>query len=374
MMQRKSNDIDKLFREAFEQAKGKTPPVDQAWSSMQHKLIKKRQKAFLLVTHALANIFLFVGFIGFIKPILTQQENERVSVSAHEIIKKDDNSPKNFSESHSKTSENPGIILKTILPNNFNTLIAENTSNSNDADDSSVENEKISVDYKNVDLRYGNKHKLILNTAEETITKNNSNFQWTFTVGSLLHNHWIMGGNFMGNNLPSVGLLISKNIKPNLQLTTGIRYLHRGNMDYATYSKTKEIYDQEQINFYTLYVNGTHWLEVPIGAQYYLPNRKIFVGGYFTTDIFLHQTAELGVKTVVPALSLQTEERRKRAWNYESGIPKVNMGVRAEIGVYLNPKSSINFFSKVSPYSGAPNANIQRNYGWDLGVEWRYYF
>ncbi|MFN4298963.1 MAG: hypothetical protein ACK4EX_04420 [Thermaurantimonas sp.] len=374
-MQREGKDIDKLFREAFEQAKEEIPPVNQAWRSMQHKLYKKRQKSFLLVTHALANVFLFIGFIGFIKPILLEQENERISTSVLKTEYNDDKTSKNLSETHSIPTNNAEITSKSNLPNKTNTLLAVNISIRKDEVDSKAVDKKIFFEYKNFEFQKDdNTPKLFLNIDEKIITKDKSDFQWILTIGSLMHNHWIVGGDFMGNNLPSIGVLISKNIKPNIQIIAGVRYLHRGNMDYVTYTKTKEIYDQEQINFYTLYVNGTHWLEVPIGAQYYLPNRKIFVGGFITSDIFLHQTAELGVKTIVPALSLQTEERRKRAWNYESGIPKVNVGIRAEIGVYLNPKSTVNFFSKVSPYSGVPNANIQRNYGWDLGVEWRYYF
>ncbi|GCD76580.1 hypothetical protein JCM31826_00620 [Thermaurantimonas aggregans] len=372
-MQGENNDIDNLFREAFEQAIRETPPVNQAWSSMQHKLIKRRQKTFLLVTHILANFILFIGFIGFIKPMLLQQENNRETISAQQIVSEVEKSTNNIAESEHSNKEDIEITNEATFQNKPSTLIENNVSFSEIEVNSKIDEQKIYFEYKNLCLRDENLLKYQIYDEEE-ITKDKSDFQWTFTIGFLLHNHWVVGGDFMGNNLPSIGVLVSKNIKPNLQITAGARYLHRGNMDYAAYSKTKEIYDLEQINLYTLYVNGTHWLEIPIGVQYYLPNRKIFVGGYVTSDIFLHQTAELGVKTVVPAFSFQTEEQRKRAWNYESGIPKINFGIRVEAGVYLNPKSSINIFSKVSPYSGAPNANIQRNYGWDLGVDWRYYF
>lgn len=379
-MHTEHDDIDKIFRKAFEQANVQTPQVNQAWEKMHKKLYRRRQKWFLLISHSAANLLLFIVFLSFIKPMLTHREIK------NDYIHTNTSSQYNAEKSSSETfiNEKPEIHRitndkKTTAENHIFSFY-QNTKNSNNIEDDKhsfdqkIDNNSILTEFRNIAIVSENLPAQPIFGDDINSNKSSTNLHWSITVSTLMHNHWIVGGDFMGNNLPSIGILVSKNLKPNLLLTTGVRYLHRGNMDYATYSKTKEIYDQEQINFYTLYVNGTHWLEIPLGLQFYLPDHKVFLGGYITSDIFLHQSAELGVKTVVPALSLQTDERRKKAWNYDSGIPKLNVGIRTELGVYLNSKNSLNIFSKLSPYSGKPNANIQRNYGWDMGVEWRYHF
>lgn len=377
-MENDYNELDRLFKQAFSRIEIDRPDENIGWAKMQKKLCKKKIHSLLFVSVAASFIGVLMFFISFKESMnlpysdlkKTQQsippwsfENSETS-SAISPSSKDKTKPKNMYGSESIDVYTP--LHKT-----------EDISNTFESDFTHIHDYLAEIPPRplNTVKPAFDKNLAFINIDENIpIRGKKLNLNWAISIGFMVHNHWVEDGKLMGNNLPSVGVLISKNIQPNINLIGGFRYMQRNNMAYRTFSKIREVYNQEEFNLYTLYVNGAHWIEIPMGIQYFLPEKRIYFGALLTTDVLLYQSAKLGIKTQIPALGFESEERLKRAWNYDSGIPRINMGLRTELGIYLNHKNSINLFSKVSPYSGESNAKTNKNIGLDLGIEWRYFF
>lgn len=376
-MKRDFKDIDRLFREAYERAEIPRPDENDAWQKMQIKMHRRRINTYVYATNAFVFAAVLISFLGLHNVLVTKSTNEfsssRPNIDAQEYLKQGD------SGSPSETVSAP--ISATKSRRATSAADADNITYSDIPVTHAMEGVKESEinlppfkhTIANELLSSADKKQSITDIYPLDLPKKKS-LSWALSTGIFLHNHLVADGKLMGSNIPSIGLIVSKNIRSNFDLVSGLRYVHRGNMDYRTFTKTREVYNQEEINIYTLYVDGTHWIEIPLGIQYAFPQKKLFVSAFLTTDILLFQSAKLGVKTEVPALRFESEERLKRAWNYDSGLPLVNMGFRSEIGTYFNAKNALNLFVKVSPYSGEANANISKKYGVDLGIEWRYYF
>ncbi|MFN3951558.1 MAG: hypothetical protein ACK4KT_04030 [Thermaurantimonas sp.] len=378
-MENDRNELDHLFKQAFSRLEVNPPDENIAWKKMQEKLHRKKIRSLIFQGVGAGFIGLIVLLLNFKDHVLLPYSDLYNTQPSMPEVRFETDQPTALEVTAEDASE------KTSTP----TFVRLNARDLKQSDEI-----RLQEDFSEDEIAFREAGQVVLPvrsgvlkdhspTEKRTLQemklpspslRKKSPLRYALTIGYMIHNHWVENGSFMGNNLPSVGVLVSKNIHPNVELMTGLRYVQRNNMAYKTFSKIREVYNQEELNLYTLYVNGTHWAEIPIGIHCFLPDRKVYFGAFLTTDVLLYQSAKLGVKTQIPALGFESEERLKRAWNYDSGIPRVTMGFRTELGTFLSPKSTWNLFAKVSPYSGEPSGRTNKNIGFDLGIEWRYCF
>jgi hypothetical protein len=375
------NELDRLFKEAFERIYNSAPDEHSAWKKFQRKRNRSVMSYLILppLMIALAGFFYVSnrfshhqGDLHILKPVTNDKMDSAPTVTSTE-------------------KEIPIDILQKTSQSTQKKQIKETIISNVSVDENPKEWEEIPQILSHPDVTDASKHieavQRMTEFHQNTLGLRNmiadyqssgntygKKFSVNLSLGYMLHNHFIDGGNFMGGNHPGLGVQFSGVLRKNIRWNTGFRYVHRGNQDLNIFSKTREIYDVEQINIYTLYVQSNYWLEIPLGIQYYLNNSRTYIGGAFTADILLYQSAILGMKTQIPSLNVETDERRKRASNYDAGIPGINPGFRTELGWIISEKNSIEIFTKLSPYGGVQNANIDRFYGWDIGFEWKYYF
>lgn len=378
-MEKERNELDHIFRQAFSRLEVNLPDEDIAWKKMQEKLHRKKLRSLIFTVVGAGFIGLMVLVLNFkdhiflpysdlynTQPSMPEVGFESDPISAYTFTAEDASQKISAPASVQENASDSKLSEENHLQNDFSAReIAFN------------EVEPLMLPVRPVvleDLTLPGETKLPEIKLPSPSLRKKSPLHYALTIGYMIHNHWVENGRFMGNNLPSVGVLVSKNIYPNVELLTGLRYVQRNNMAYKTFSKIREVYNQEEFNLYTLYVNGTHWMEIPLGIRLFLPEKKAHFGAFMTADILLYQSAKLGVRTQIPALGFESEERLKRAWNYDSGIPRINMGFRTEIGTYVSPKNSINLFARVSPYTGESTRQTKKYIGLDLGIEWRYSF
>lgn len=375
-MEKDYNELDKLFKEAFLRAKIKSPEEDFAWYKMQKKLLKKRLNTFFFLSNLAVFTVVLFSYLSLYDQIV-KSDYDHIPLNLPIVDPSDHDDPSN---EHTLTHSDSKHVVKIAPSKNSDpklsvektplTAIAEQSVTIDPQPDIPIppKSNKVAPDFESTEGKWPR-----LTKDEFKIIKK-SNIVWALSSGVMIHNHWVQEGKYVGSNLPFVGIIMSKNLHRNLDVMTGFRYMQRSNMSYSRSSKVRQVYNQEEFNLYTLYVNGTHWLEIPLGIQYYLPERKIHLAACLTTDFLLYEKARLGVKTQIPALSYESEERLKRARNLDSGIPLVNFGLRTEFGTLLNAKNALNLFVKISPYSGQTHTDINKKFGLDLGIEWRYYF
>ncbi len=394
-MEWNDNDLDKLFKDAYQQ-QSSPKNADKAWQHMLTLMNNSAVKASgialwkKIALSAAALLLLISTLAVFYTNPFENKEISNTKIPTVETIENNnfqnqqatENSIATSTDESSNASEDKveKIIAKSSKPQTTKPMGSNENSSAQNTLVQTMHPTLLPLRGKYFDnalfaLSFDNSILDIDDYAQSTSNKKGNPLNFYLTGGWHLHNHWKLGQEFSLRNLPSVGFLVQKGISPNVAIVSGARYYFRGNMDYLVTSQAVSTYMFKEYKEYFLRIKSGHWIEIPLNLQIQVSPRWMLESGP-VAEILTHHQSELEVHTHMPALDVVVEKNHQSdiANEYRHGLPRITLGWRTGVYGNLSPQLQLGTGFKYVPFVDnlMADKSIQNNAGWDIFLEMRY--